>query len=107
MAYTKHVDLLERTAFQVREQRLRLGGSTQHRFRHAVVQQRGDGLDFVVGQLLRRAESGAEDAALQHDLERHAALDAIMQRKPRDPITLRARTMVLRDSVRPDLKPVK
>lgn len=49
-----------------------------------------------------------ETLAMMRDLgAAHAAFDAIMQKKPRDPITLRARTMVLRDSVRPHVKPVK
>jgi hypothetical protein len=49
-----------------------------------------------------------ETLAMMNNLDAaHAAFDAIMRRKPRDPITLRARTMVLRDSVRPDVKPVK
>lgn len=49
-----------------------------------------------------------ETLAMMNNLDAaHAAFDAIVQRKPSEPITLRARTMVLRDSVRADLKPVK
>jgi hypothetical protein len=61
----------------VREQGLGFVGAAQHGFGHAVVQQGRDGLQFGRFELLRRADAGAEDAALEHHREGDAALDAV------------------------------
>jgi hypothetical protein len=76
-ALAQHVDRLEWPAFQFGEQGLGLVGAAQHRFRHAVVQQGRHGLRLFRRQLLRCAEAGPEDAALEHHLDGHAALDAV------------------------------